>query len=56
MPFVNCSVCEGDRFVTVIGSGTFSMSAEQWYPDEHEEVCDRCDGTGREFVEGNDDF
>jgi hypothetical protein len=56
MRLVECTHCGGDKVVTVVTGGRFSMAQEQWYPDEHEEVCTVCDGTGSEFVEDDDDL
>lgn len=53
MPFVECPVCEGHGTV-IISNSTFSMSAEQWYPVEHEDRCDECDN-GMVWREGDDD-
>lgn len=42
---VECKYCDGTG-ATVMTHSVFSMSAEQWYPDDEEVECEDCGGAG----------
>lgn len=53
MTHIYCDNCGGEGAVTYTGSGYFSSAQEQWYPDEYQDACDKCNGSG--FVYSDDD-
>ena len=55
MTHIYCDNCGGEGTVTYTGSGYFSSAQEQWYPDEYQDACDKCNGTGYQYMEDEDE-